>query len=97
MRRTGCGRVLRIEAQPDGIRHVLANALRKMGVQDAAGNLRGKRRIAREGEANRLGESAGDVTAPQLGNRRRGAGRARGDFDRPGKLPDAVGAKMPKR
>jgi hypothetical protein len=91
------GRVVRIEAQPDGIRHVLANALRKMGIQDAAGNLRGERGIAREGDADRLGESAGDAAAPQLGDRRRGAGRTRGDFGRPGKLPHAVGAKMPKR
>jgi len=51
--------VLRIEAQPDGIRLVFPNALRKMGVQDAAGNFRDERRIAREGEADRFGESAG--------------------------------------
>jgi len=68
-----CGCALRIEAQADGVRHVLANALRKMRIQDAAGNLRGERGIAREGEADRLGESAGDATAPQLGDRRRGA------------------------
>jgi len=67
-----------------------------MGVQDAAGNFRDERRIVREGEANRLGESAGDTTSPQLGDRRRGAGRAGGDFGWPGKLPHAVGAKMPK-
>ena len=45
----------------------------------------------------RFGESAGDATPPQLGDSRRGAGRAGNDFGRPGKLPDAVGAKMPKR
>ena len=73
-----------------------ANALRKIGVQNAAGNLRDERGIARESEAHRLGESAGDATPPQLGDSRRGAGRAGGDFGRPGKLPDAVGAKMPK-
>ena len=67
--------------------------LRKMGVQDAAGDLGGERGIAREGEAHRLGESTGDATPPQLGDRRRGAGGAVGDSGRPGKLPDAVGAK----
>ena len=97
LRLLGCGRAVRIEAQPDGIGHVLANALRKMGLQDAAGNLRDERRIAREGEADRLGESASDAAAPQLGDGRRGAGRAGGDFGRPGKLPDTVGPKMPKR
>ena len=97
LRLFGCGHVLRIEAQPDGIGHVLANALRKMGIQDAAGNFRDERRIAREREAHRLGESAGDAASPQLGDSRRGAGRAGGDFGWPGKLPDAVGAKMPKR
>jgi len=35
-------RVVRIEAQPDGICYVLANALREMRGQDAAGNLRGE-------------------------------------------------------
>ena len=50
----------------------------------------------RKGEAHRLRESAFDVTAPQLGDRRRGAGGARSDFGWPGKLPDAVGAKMPE-
>jgi len=64
-----------------------------MGIQDAAGNFRDERRIAREGEADRFGESAGDVTPPQLGDRRRGAGGAGGDFGRPGKLPDAVGPR----
>jgi hypothetical protein len=64
--------------------------------QNAAGNLRDERRIVRERETHRLGESAFDVTTPQLGDRRRGAGRARGDFGRPGKLPNTVGAKMPK-
>jgi len=44
----------------------------------------------------RFGESAGDATPPQLGDRRRGAGRAGGDFGWPGKLPDAVGPQMPK-
>jgi hypothetical protein len=63
-----------------------------MGIQDAAGNIRDERRIVRKGEAHRFGETAGDTTAPQLGDRRRRAGRARGDFGRPGKLPDAVGA-----
>ena len=96
LRLLGCGRVVRIEAQPDGIRHVLANALGKMRIQNAAGDLRDERRIVREREAHRLGESAFDVTAPQLGDRRRGAGRARGDLGRPDKLPDAVGPKMPK-
>jgi hypothetical protein len=67
-----------------------------MGIQDAARNFRDERRIAREGEADRFGEAAGDATAPQLGDRRHGAGRAGGDFGRPGKLPHAVGAKMPK-
>ena len=95
LRLLGGSRVLRIEAEADGIRHILANALRKMGIQDAAGNLRDERRIAREGEADRFGESAGDSASPQLGDRRRGAGRASGDFGRPGKLPDTVGAKMP--
>ena len=90
------GRAFPIEAQPDGIRHVLPDALRKMGIQDAARNLRDERRIAREREAHRLGESAGDAAAPQLGDGRRGAGRAGGDCGRPGKLPDAVGAKMPE-
>ncbi len=90
------GRVVRIEAEADGIRHVLADALRKMRIQDAAGDLRGERRIVRKGEADRLRESAFDVTPPQLGNRRRGAGRARSDFGGPGKLPDAVGAQMPE-
>ena len=37
--------------------HALPNALRKMGIQDAAGNFRGERRIAPEGEAHRFGES----------------------------------------
>ena len=68
-----------------------------MGVQNAAGNLRDERRIACEGEAHRLGKSAFDVTSPQLGDGRRGAGRSGSDFGRPGKLPDAVGAQMPKR
>ena len=67
-----------------------------MRIQDAAGDLRDERRIVREHEAHRLGESAFDATAPQLGDRRRGAGRARGDFGRPGKLPDTVGAQMPE-
>jgi hypothetical protein len=44
-----------------------------MRIQDAAGNLREERRIAREGEAHRFGESAGDATPPQLGDSRRGA------------------------
>ena len=70
--------------------------LRKMGIQDAAGDLRDERGIAREGEADRLGESAGDAAAPQLGDRRRGAGMPGGDFGWPGKLPDAVGSQMPK-
>ena len=77
--------------------HVLANALRKMRIQNAVGNLRGERGIVREREADRFGESAGDATAPQLGECRRGTGRAVGDFARPFKLPDTVGAKMPKR
>ena len=84
-----CGRAVRIEAEPDGIGHVLAYALRKMGIQDATRNLRGERRIARESEAHRFGESAGDAALPQLGDGRRGDGGAGGDFGRPGKLPDA--------
>ena len=39
--------------------------LRKMGVQDAARNLRDERRIAREGEAHRFCESAGDAALSQ--------------------------------
>ena len=59
------GRVLRIDAQPDGLGHVLADAFRKMGIQDAAGNLRDERRIARQGEAHRFCESAGDAAPSQ--------------------------------
>jgi hypothetical protein len=40
LRLLGGGRFLGIETQPDGIGHVPADALRKMGVQDAAGNFR---------------------------------------------------------
>jgi len=36
-----------------------------MGVQDAARNLRDERRIAREGEAHRFCESAGDAALSQ--------------------------------
>jgi len=35
-----------------------------MGVQNAAGNFRDERGIAREGETDGFGESAGDAAAP---------------------------------
>jgi hypothetical protein len=68
-----------------------------MRVQDAARNLRGERCVAHEGEAHRLGESAGDAALAQLGVRRRRAGGAVGDSGRPFRLPDAVGAQMPRK
>ena len=71
--------------------------LRKMRVQDAARNLRDERCVARQGEAHRLGKSAGDAAFSQLGDRRHGAGGAGGDSGRPGKLPDTVGAQMPRK